>query len=162
MFKIIVVTLFVGLTVCAPFGGSQYESQTRQQKMTQLWNEITKDTTPGSFPSPLKLAGIFVESMFPTFDHREDTLPDGRVKYIHSVGVVGQVQLVPEPNQPYTGVFQGSDSILLRLSCAKAPDTTKTTPAEALDNFTPGLGIKFLRDGQPSANVVAMYGVNGK
>lgn len=161
MFKIFALALLVGLTLSASFGGSQYESQTRQQKMTQLWNEITKDTTPGSFPSGLKLGGIFVESMTPTFDHRADTLPDGRVKYIHSVGVVGQVQLIPEPNQPYSGVFSGSDSVLLRLSCAKAPDTSKTSPSEALDNFTPGLGIKFLRDGQPSANVVAMYGVNG-
>lgn len=50
---------------------------------------------------------------------------------------------------------------MLRLSLAKNPDTSKTTAAGAQDNFTPGLGIKLLRDDVDSANTVAMYGVNG-
>lgn len=163
MIKYLTVALLVGIALSASFSGSTYESQTRKQKLNQLWSEITRDTTPGNFPEGIKLAGIFVESMNPTFTHVGDTLPDGRVKYIHSVGVVAKVAFTPEAGQnAYSGVFEGADSGLLRLSVAKALDSTKTTAEGADDNFTPGLGIKFLRDGKPSANLVAMFGVNGK
>lgn len=50
---------------------------------------------------------------------------------------------------------------MIRLSTAKKPDYSKTAAKDALDNFTPGFGLKFFRDGVPSANLVAMYGVNG-
>jgi len=36
-------------------------------KMGLLWSKITKDTTPGTFPSTLELSEIFLESMMPTF-----------------------------------------------------------------------------------------------
>lgn len=49
----------------------------------------------------------------------------------------------------------------MRMSAAKKPDLSKTAPEGALENFTPGFGLKFLRDGLPSANFVAMFGVNG-
>lgn len=39
---------------------------------------------------------------------------------------------------------------------------SKKTASAAYDNFTPGFGLKLLRDGIPSANLVAMYGVNGQ
>jgi len=81
-----------------------------------------------------------------------------RKKYIHSVGNVGKVKLVPVANDAgYTGVFEGCDYGYVRLSCAAQPNTAK--PAEA--NFIPGMGLKLLRDGVPSANLVAMYSVNG-
>jgi len=38
----------------------------------------------------------------------------------------------------------------------------KTTAKGAEGNYVPGFGIKFLRDGVPSANLVAMYGVDGQ
>lgn len=47
------------------------------------------------------------------------------------------------------------------MSIAKEPSESKTTAKQALDNFTPGFGLKFLRDGVPSGNLVAMYSVNG-
>jgi len=50
---------------------------------------------------------------------------------------------------------------LIRLSLAAKPDLSKTTPAGAFDNFTPGFGLKFLRDDIESANILAMFGVNG-
>jgi hypothetical protein len=65
-------------------------------------------------------------------------------------------------NEGYTGIFEsGADHGLIRLSAAKKFDKTKSSAAEAYDNFTPGFGLKFLRDGVPSGNLVAMYGVNG-
>ena len=42
-----------------------------------------------------------------------------------------------------------------RLSLALEPDTEKL-------NTAPGMGLKFLRDGVDSANLVAMYSVDGQ
>jgi len=52
--------------------------------------------------------------------------------------------------------------MLIRPSAAKAVDNSKSSPDGALDNFAPGMGLKFLRDGNPSANLQAMWGVNGQ
>lgn len=48
------------------------------------------------------------------------------------------------------------------MSCAIEPDYKKTSAAGADGNFVPGFGLKFLRDGHQSANLVAMYGVDGQ
>jgi hypothetical protein len=88
-------------------------------------------------------------------------MPQGRTKYIHSVGNTAQVEFVATADTPYTGLFKGADSAVIRLSCAKQPDFTKTAAKDAYDNFTPGFGLKFLVDGLPSVNLVAMFGVNG-
>lgn len=48
------------------------------------------------------------------------------------------------------------------MSAAREPDTSKKTAAGADENFTPGFGLKFLRDGMRSANLVAMFGVDGQ
>ena len=42
-----------------------------------------------------------------------------------------------------------------RLSLALEPDTEEL-------NTAPGMGLKFLRDGMDSANLVAMYSVDGQ
>ena len=83
----------------------------------------------------------------------------------HSVGVVGMVSFEAVQDKrvnPYSGIFQGCDNVILRLSLAKKPDESKKTATGADDNFAPGFGIKFLRDGRHSGNTVAMYGVNGQ
>ena len=130
--------------------------------MDSLWQEIIKDNTPGDFPHGLKYAGLFLESLKPTFEHFGDTLPEGRTKFIRSVGVVAKAAFIPEEGQQlYSGVFEGADSGLLRLSIAKELDTTKTSAEGADDNFVPGLAMKFLIDGKPSTNILAMYGANG-
>lgn len=99
--------------------------------------------------------------MSASFTTTGDEFPAGRVKYIHSVGNVGQVEFVPQGTNEYTGVFKGAKYGLLRFSVAKKPDETKKSAQEANENFTPGFGLKFFRNGIPSANTIAMYGVNG-
>ena len=44
------------------------------------------------------------------------------------------------------------------MSLAKEPNTKK----DPLGNFAPGFGLKFLRDNQPSASMVAMFSVDGQ
>lgn len=57
-------------------------------------------------------------------------------------------------NNPFSGVLKGADYGYIRLSSATKPDSK--TP------LTAGFGLKFLRDGVDSANLVAMLGVDGQ
>jgi len=43
-----------------------------------------------------------------SFSTTGDVLPSGRVKYIHSVGVVAQIKFVAQAGQKYSGVFKGA------------------------------------------------------
>jgi hypothetical protein len=76
-----------------------------------------------------------------------------RTKYIHSVGVVGKVKFVSSGAHPFTGVWEGAQHGLVRLSSAAEPSSSQP--------LAPGLGLKFLRDGVDSADLVAMYSVAG-
>ena len=58
-------------------------------------------------------------------------------------------------SHPFTGLFTGADSGVVRLSFAGQPDIT-------IQHTTPAMAIKFLRDGVDSANVVASQSVDGQ
>lgn len=159
-FYLLLLILLVSSTD-GDFSSASYQSLSSEAKLSKLWSEISANQTPFSFYNPLILGTIFIESMNPTFDHTSDTLPIFRKKLIHTVGNIAQGELIMDPSNPYTGIFQGASNVLIRLSSAKKPDFSKTTAAGADDNLTPGMSLKFLRDGLPSANLLAMYGVNG-
>jgi hypothetical protein len=75
-----------------------------------------------------------------------------RNKYIHSVGPVGKVKFIAASSNPFDGVFTGADYGLLRFSSASAP---------WLAGLGPGFGLKFLKDGVDSSNLVAARGFYG-
>lgn len=80
-----------------------------------------------------------------------------RTKFIHSVGAHGKVKFVPSAEKhPYTGIFMGADHGIIRLSSAAKPVADGSQP------LAPGMGLKFLRDGVDSANLVSMWSVNGQ
>jgi len=81
----------------------------------------------------------------------KDFLGNYRTKYIHSVGTVGKVKFVSNGKHPFTGVWEGAQHGLIRCSSAVEP----------VDYIAPGFGLKFLRDGIDSADLVALYSVNG-
>lgn len=139
--------------VFPPDGG--FESKSAAEKQQLLLSKVYQDTTPNSYPGTLSvLTGILGESVWTSFDAGGDVFPhDGRTKYIHSVGVVGGIRFVSNGNHPYKGLFQGAEHGVVRFSSAKEPSDV---------GFTPGMGIKFLRDGRPSANFVAMYTLDGQ
>jgi len=58
---------------------------------------------------------------------------------------------LPDENE-YSGIFQGSNYGFARLSVAKDPS----------GGFTPGMAIKFMRDGTYSANIISMYELSGQ
>jgi len=90
------------------------------------------------------------------FDQNYHWYESQRKKLIHSVAGHGKVSLIARENQPFTGLFQGATEGIVRLSSANSP-----VLGDAASPLTPGMGLKFLRDGIDSGNLVSMYGVNG-
>jgi hypothetical protein len=132
-------------------------------KDAAIWTYLTSDTTPGDWYSQLQIAEIFVESASTTFEYVGDDMPkqgpfnlETRKKLIHTVGPIAKVEFVSTGNHPYTGLFTGASYGYLRFSLAVKPDPT------AERGFTPGIGIKWLRDGLPSTNAMAMYSLLGQ
>jgi len=149
------------LACATDYSGDAWQQKGAAEKKTALWAEVTRDTSPASFPSSIELGALFLESMDTSFDTVADDMPyQGpfdlirRKKLIHSVGSIAQAKWVSVGSHPYTGVFTGSDHMLIRFSSAK--------PVAPNDNMTPGISLKFLRDGQKSANLVSMYSLSGQ
>lgn len=83
-----------------------------------------------------------------SFGTEADELPGNRPKINHSQGTVALVSWEDLGGHPYTGLYEGSDMGLIRLSegnfiLPEAP------------GLTPTLAIKFLRDGMESVNHLA-------
>jgi hypothetical protein len=149
--------------VCSKdFSSDKYLKQSADDKMNQLWEEITKDTTPMKFYSGLEVAKIFLSDLSVTFNYKGDVLPSDRKKLIHTLGNIAKADWTSIGNHPYTGIFKGSTQFLIRFSVAKEMDTKKTKAEEALQNFAPGISLKFLRNGVDSANLVAMFSTAGQ
>ena len=74
----------------------EYLSLSAAEKSDRLWENIFSDgTTPGPWTTEEQSAGIFIESMDPTFDMVGDEMGECipgtkhcRTKFIHSVGTV--------------------------------------------------------------------------
>ena len=134
--------------------GDAYIALSASAKLDQLWTQITSDNKSGSW---LHLPGVLIESMKPTFETPGDDMPcywDGcRNKDIHSVGTVSKVKF-QVASSPFSGIFKGADYGLMRHSTAAPYSKLK-------NNFAPGVGLKFLRDGVDSANVVGAFAIDG-
>ena len=61
------------------FRSAEYLAKSAEAKQADLWEAIMTDTAPGKFPSAASLAGIFAESMDPTFTGVGDAMPAGMV-----------------------------------------------------------------------------------
>jgi len=88
-----------------------------------------------------------------TLDRNSDVLPDCRKKGIHTYGSTVAIEFIADGTSPFTGLFQGVSYGMARLSLAAKPSATSTVP---------GIGVKFLVDGRPSLNFVAMYSLDGQ
>jgi len=140
-----------------------YLAMSARDKMNRIWDNCMMNTTSAPWFTLLEMLGLFTESMCPTMRSQGDELPwekslvwyGWRKKYIHTVGAVGKVEWRSVGDHPYTGIFQGARQGIIRLSLAREP-------SPASNNTTPGVGLKFLRDGIDSANLVAMYSVDGQ
>lgn len=133
-----------------------YESKTGQAKIDELWQVMVdgKGKT-GSLPNGWHFLQFLASDLNPTFDHYKDTSPFNGKKTIHPIGTVTMAKFdtTNVPDHQFTGLFKGSEHLLLRLSLAVSPDT---------ESAAPGIAVKFLRNGIPSANFVAMYAIDGQ
>ncbi|GMH63685.1 hypothetical protein TrRE_jg10170 [Triparma retinervis] len=160
----IVCAIIVGAVSAALLRGSLakvYDSQSAKEKFQYLMEKITENSSPGQWPPTVgwppasALPYLFIESMTPTVSEVTDEMPEGRYKLIHSVGGAASIKFDFQPN-PYTGLFQEANYGLIRFASAKEPK--EGSDVGALEGgFTPGMGVKFLRDGQPSANIVFLH-----
>jgi len=150
-----------------PLAQDSYQASSAANKLSIIMDklEATKGQS-GKYPSSFDLLGIFSDStsMDTSLQFQSDELPEGRPKYIHSVGTVARVKFESSGNHQYTGVFEGSDTGIVRLSSAVDQDkAAEYDPSQANGkSLAPGFGLKFLRDGMKSCNLVAMYHVDGQ
>ena len=84
-----------------------------------------------------------------------DEMPDDRNKLVHQQGIVAKAEFIATNNSPYTGVFEGSQHVLIRMS---ETDLFVDGVTEAAN---PSIALKFLRDGVPSANQFGMVSFEG-
>merc|ERR1711944_32339 len=123
----------------------EFTALTWNDKHSQTWSNIVSNNATGPYPN---LPEIFTESMKTVFDNEWDVMPEGRKKYIHSVGAVCPF-VVNIQDSPFTGIFQtGEPHGMIRLGSA--------APIAEGSVATPGGGVKFFRSGRPSADFVIL------
>lgn len=136
---------------------ANYESLKACEKQDILWQKILE--TRSAELQPLRKFGFF---QFLAMTRQElelkgqtvsDFAPAGWKKLIHSRGAVAKVKL-QITDRHYTGVFAGAECALLRLSLTFKPGGSKAV--------APGLALKVLRDGTYSANISALYAIDGQ
>jgi len=132
-----------------------YRNLSAYQKWEMIFSNCQENTSPADWFSAWKMLGLFWESMCPTLTSRGDEMPEGRDKFIHTVGAVAQVEWEDLGDHNYTGIFTGADYGIVRLSLALEPDKDDSVTV-------PGMGLKFLRDGMDSVNLVAMHSLDGQ
>lgn len=137
---------------------SRYEALKGCEKQEILWEKI-ESTKHKKLPDFAKfglfqLLGMGVQALKNKGYRYSDFSPENWKKYLHRRGSVAKVKFIPAENSEYTGFFNGADCALLRLSL-----TYKPTKKRA---FATGLALKILRDGRPSANVSALYKLDGQ
>ncbi|HQV79615.1 MAG TPA: peroxidase family protein [Agitococcus sp.] len=135
---------------------AEYESWSGATKADHLWvNGALRTQYKTTMPNLKKVdtGGLISSILWKKVQDRTDVAPAGYTKPIHPYGAMAKVKFVPVANNGYTGLFQGSDAGLLRLSVTE-------NPAEGA--FQPGLAWKALVDGKPSENVSALYTLAGQ
>ncbi len=139
-----------------------YEAKKAKEKQSILWQKIvaSRYTKMPEF-SGLEALPVLANSLNAntksyyqvTMQRESDEMPAGRAKRIHTYGSVAKIKFVADPSSRYSGLFKGVKYGLIRTSLAAKSSETNTIP---------GLAVKFLIDGLPSGNFMAMYSLDGQ
>lgn len=136
---------------------SKYESMSGCEKQEELWMNVQKTAhqtlPPYSTFGLLQILGMGRQAIHKKADFYSDFAPEGWKKYLHRRGSIAKVKIVPQTNS-YTGIFEGAECALLRLSLTYRPKGSRAV--------APGLALKVLRDKVPSANVSALVSLEGQ
>lgn len=136
---------------------NNYETLSACEKQDILWNKALA-TTYQELPEyrPVGIAQLVAmgrQELTIKGNLHSDFAPEGWKKYLHRRGALAKVKIVAKNNN-YSGIFQGADCALLRLSLTYK--TTKSRPV------APGLALKVLRDKTSSANISALVSLEGQ
>jgi len=126
-----------------------WEDRTAAEKHRLLMDAVYEDKTMAEYPSfPYDmLYGFTTASMWNSFEG-SDILPVPRKKWIHTAGFTGPVRFESNGLHDYTGLFKGAEYGIMRFSSSTKPGYNNV--------WTPSFGLKLLRDGAMSANLVTM------
>ena len=134
-----------------------YQSWSAQAKQDHLWvnGALRTSYEDGEVPAiePIDIGGLIDSVLWKKVQDVTDVSPPGYSKPIHPRGALAKVQFVPTAGHGYTGLFQGADHGLLRLSVTGDPSDR---------GFAPGLALKLMVDGKRSENVSALYTLSGQ
>lgn len=136
---------------------TNYEALKGCEKQDVIWEKaigsIYKELPDYKKMGLPQLIGMGMQEIEIKGNLHSDFSPAGWKKYLHRRGALAKVKIVPVDNS-YTGVFQGADCAILRLSL-----TYKTAGNKPV---APGLALKVLRDGTYSANISALVSLEGQ
>ncbi len=126
-----------------------------KEKQDFLWHERILKFQYDRLPPLQKIdvIGLFLTTLRKKMDDASDEAPPHWKKAIHAHASVAKIQFLPTHPTPFTGLFQGADYGLLRLSLTGDPSDR---------GFAPGLAIKWLVDGHPSEDFSALVSLNGQ
>jgi hypothetical protein len=135
----------------------KYDSLSACDKQEVLW-EKARATAYKALPEHksfglMQLMGMGMQELKVKGERHSDFAPEGWKKYLHRRGSLAKVKLVSRDSL-YTGVFQGADCGLLRLSLTYNPEGKRPV--------APGLVLKILRDKIHSANISALVSLEGQ
>lgn len=137
------------------FSGNAYQRLSAADKMDQLWSAITQYNTVICQQFD-ELENLFIQDPRQSFGNMQsDEMPGTRNKLVHQQGIVAKAEFVASDDSPYTGVFEGAEHVLIRMS---ETDLFVDGVTEAAN---PSIALKFLRDGIPSANQFGMVSFEG-
>ena len=84
-------------------------------------------------------------------------MPEGRQRYFNGYAAHMKVAFIAEPNNGYTGIFKGANNGIMRIFDADSAHYIYTLGSW----INPGVEIKFLRDGMPSADAQLKNSIDG-
>ncbi len=136
---------------------ADYESKTAAEKQAILKANIEEAAYPDSCRPDAgfgyigkSILGLIVGGLDKTWTNSADELPEGRVKFLRPFGAAATFDFETVESTPFTGVLKGGETVkgIVRFSNVGKEDKS---------GFVPGAAFKFLVDGKPSVNTVAMY-----
>merc|ERR1719464_630591 len=125
----------------------KYQALPAACKKEIIWDRVNAHKTPQRYFTGNDLQQWFDEDLNVDYDTVSDTMPIGRVKRLYPRGVVSLMEYVPAYDHGYTGIFRGAKHAVQRIC-----EFSMTTPE--VPKTSPGLEVKFLRDGMSSANLM--------
>ncbi len=102
----------------------------------------------------MQLMGMTLQELSKKKNYHSDFSPKNWKKYLHERGVMAKIKFESVGEHSYSGAFQGHECGLLRLSLTYRPTKSR--------DVAPGLALKLLRDGHESANLSALYSLDGQ